>query len=274
MDKGVDHEADCLAEYRRKDRTVYEVPEQRTGRAVRRLGGPGRQSFRFGVDVIYQMPFIHDGVRGIADFLVRVEDPEPGFCRYEPVDAKLARSEGKPGHVLQLCFYADALEALTGCSAEVAPPVARLRADGVPGQPTSSGPTGAGCAAAGALVDASGGQETAPEPCPHCDFCEFQETCTAEWRETDSLIYVAGIRRTDRDRLEEAGVETLGLWPRLPDPVPGVRPERLDRLVEQASLQVEARDDPGPTARRSSIIDRPRSDVGPWLRAPARTRRG
>jgi len=32
----------------------------------------------------------------------------------KPVDAKLTRIEGKPGHVLQLCFYADALEAVTG----------------------------------------------------------------------------------------------------------------------------------------------------------------
>ena len=30
--------------------------------------------------------------------------------RYEPVDAKLARAEAKPGHVLQLCFYAEALD--------------------------------------------------------------------------------------------------------------------------------------------------------------------
>ena len=36
---------------------------------------------------------------------------------YEPVDAKLARVEAKPGHVLQLCFYADAIEAVTGVTA-------------------------------------------------------------------------------------------------------------------------------------------------------------
>ena len=30
---------------------------------------------------------------------------------YEPVDAKLARSEAKVGHVLQLCFYAEAIAA-------------------------------------------------------------------------------------------------------------------------------------------------------------------
>lgn len=57
------------------------------------------------------MPFIHDGIRGIADFVVRTTDPVTGGVSYEPVDAKLTRFDAKPGHVLQLCFYAEAIEA-------------------------------------------------------------------------------------------------------------------------------------------------------------------
>ena len=68
-----------------------------------------------GHDVISQMPFVHDGMRGIADFLVRVDGGAGGASTYEPVDAKLARVEAKPGHVLQLCFYADALARRHGC---------------------------------------------------------------------------------------------------------------------------------------------------------------
>ena len=30
------------------------------------------------------------------------------------MDAKLARIDAKPGHILQLCFYADAIEQMTG----------------------------------------------------------------------------------------------------------------------------------------------------------------
>ena len=107
VEKGLQHEVDCLAEYRRRASTFSRSRPDETGEPfadwVIRVGNP----FRAGYDVIYQMPFIHEGVRGIADFLVRVEDPEAGTCAYEPVDAKLARSEGKPGHVLQLCFYAE-----------------------------------------------------------------------------------------------------------------------------------------------------------------------
>ena len=77
---------------------------------VERVGNPMAD----GHDVVFQMPFVHDGIRGIADFLVRTVDPDTGAVTYEPVDAKLARNEAKPGHVLQLCFYAEALTALTG----------------------------------------------------------------------------------------------------------------------------------------------------------------
>ena len=113
-EKGLQHEADCLAEYIRQGKSVLEVPPRERGEGfgawVARVGNPFDQAY----DVIYQMPLVHQGVRGIADFLVRVDDPTTGHSCYEPVDAKLARTEAKPGHVLQLCFYADALRSMTG----------------------------------------------------------------------------------------------------------------------------------------------------------------
>ena len=218
---------------------VFEVPGRDRGEPfadwVDRIGNP----LDSGHDVIYQMPFIHEGIRGIADFLVRVDDPDPDTCAWEPVDAKLARSEAKPGHVLQLCFYAEALEALTGrppkrihlwlgsgkteslLTEEFQPYWRRLRS-----QLT-------------ALLDEdSADRETVPEPCAHCDFCEFHETCTKEWRDSDSLIYVAGhpgCRPSPGWRMP-----AWRHWASSPsdqDPVDGLPPERLSRLVEQASLQ-------------------------------------
>jgi predicted RecB family nuclease len=244
VDKGLQHEADCLAEYRRRGGSIYEVPARRASESfaawVDRIGDP----FESGYDVIYQMPFIHDGVRGIADFLIRVENPDPGGCTYEPVDAKLARSEGKPGHVLQLCFYADALQGATGLTPkhvhlwlgsghmesllleQFRPYWNRLRS-----QLTVL------------LDDNSVDAETHPEPCAYCDFCEFNENCSSEWRDSDSLIYVAGIRGVDRNGLESSGVETLGQLAVLNRPVDAIQPERLTRLIDQASLQAQARTD-------------------------------
>ena len=86
--------------------------------------------------------------------------------------------------------------------------------------------------------------DTRPLPCDHCAFCEFAAICDAQWRDEDSLTYVAGIRSNDVLDLEESGVATLaGLATHVGD-VPSIRAERLERLVTQAALQVEARDHP------------------------------
>jgi len=72
MDKGEAHERDCLAEYRQQGLSVLEVPARMPRESfadwVLRVGDP----FDEGYDVIFQMPFIHGGIRGIADFLIRV----------------------------------------------------------------------------------------------------------------------------------------------------------------------------------------------------------
>ncbi len=239
--RGLQHEADCLAEYTRQGKTILEVPARRSGEAftdwVDRVGDP----FGQGWDVIYQMPFVHEGVRGIADFLVRMEDADTGEA-YEPVDAKLARVEAKPGHVLQLCFYADAIEALTGARprrmhlwlgsgrvetltvGEFRPYWNRIRRQ-----------------LAKVLTDSPANQATVPEPCDHCAFCEFFDLCTEQWRTEDSLIYVAGIRRTERALLEAEGVSTLGALAACDRAIGGIRVERLARLVDQATLQAVAR---------------------------------
>ncbi len=245
VDKGLDHEAECLAEYRHQGRSVLEVPERRRGEPfaawIDRIGDP----LASGRDVIYQMPFMHGGVRGIADFLVRAEHAESGFGLYEPVDAKLARSEGKPGHVLQLCFYADALEAATG-----SPPkfihlwLGSGRIQSLPVKEFRPYWNRLRTLLAAVIDDEQGDGETYPEPCAHCEFCEFHDTCTTDWRESDSLTFVAGIRGVDRVGLESSGVETLAQLAVRGRPVEGLQPERLRRLVDQASLQVQTRLDP------------------------------
>ena len=240
LDKGKEHEAACLEAYRAQGKRVLVIPDRPEGEAfadwVARVGNP----FTDDVDLVYQMPFVHDGVRGIADFVERRVD-EHGVTRWEPVDAKLARKEAKPGHVLQLCFYADAIEALTGTTPErlsvwlgrgdfetvllqeVRPYWRRLRL-----QLTR-------------LLDADEPADTEPVKCNHCQFCTFEHTCEAVWREQDSLQFVAGILKTDRERLVAAEVPTMASLAALDDDVDGVRPERLERLVRQAVLQVERR---------------------------------
>jgi uncharacterized protein len=244
IEKGSTHERNCLMELENDGRFVYQVPGRNADETflqwVARIGNPMER----GYDVIYQMPFVHEGIRGIADFLVRVQSPEDGYCDYEPVDAKLTRVEGKPGHVLQLCFYADALEALTGAPPremhlwlgsglqeslrveEFRPYWRRLRRQ------------------LAQLLNRDRIEGTRPEPCNHCDYCEFNSVCDARWREEDSLVYVANIRRPEWLALEADGVRTVVELSTRREAVPELHDESLARLSRQAALQVTSRRNP------------------------------
>ncbi|MGV0767874.1 TM0106 family RecB-like putative nuclease [Mycolicibacterium sp. XJ647] len=244
LKKGLAHEHDCLADYIRQEKRIFNVPEPAKGQTfadwVSEVGNPLDGDY----DVVYQMPFLHNGIRGIADFVVRVTDPNTGAASYEPVDVKLTRVEAKPGHVLQLCFYADAIAALTGRRPEHmhiwlgSGEMETLRVRDfrsywrrLQGQ------------LAVALADGPQA-DTVAEQCSHCEFCEFQPTCEMYWRETDSLIYVANIRKTDREGLVEADVATLTALAACDGEVHGLDPDRVNRLRGQAALQLTAREQP------------------------------
>jgi len=245
LDKGLQHEAECLAEYRRQGKSVFDVPPRGPREPfqawVDRIGDP----FADGWDVIYQLPMIHKGIRGVADFLVRVEHPVTGFAAYEPVDAKLARSEAKPGHVLQLCFYAEAIHAALGV------PPHQLHVWLGSGQVESLLASDVGAywrrmrSQLAALLDEDRDHaQTAGARCDHCAFCEFSDLCISEWRSADSLVFLSGFRSQDRDPLATAGVSTLSGLAARTEAVSGVRVERMERLVGQAVLQVQAREAP------------------------------
>ncbi len=246
VEKGNQHESGCLEDYEAMGKTIYEVPGRNRGEDflvwVARIGNP----MELGYDVVYQMPFVHDGIRGIADFLVRREAPIEGFALYEPVDAKLTRNYAKPGHVLQLCFYAEAMAALVGLAPhsmhiwlgsgttqalvveDFAPYWRRLRRQ----LEVLLGDEGADVA-------------TRPRPCESCEYCEFSGHCERQWRAEDSLAFVANTRQSERDALEESGVRTVVELSRRREPVANLRDEKLARLTRQAALQVASRETPG-----------------------------
>ena len=215
--KGMDHEAAVLDGYRAEGKSVFVVPEQDKEHGesfeawVERVGNPMAD----GHDVVFQMPFVHDGIRGIADFLVRTVDPDTGAVSYEPVDAKLARNEAKPGHVLQLCFYAEALGALTGARPDARAHLPRFgsgRDD--PRRPTCCR-TGAACASSWPRWSTRR-RSTTPSPSP----ATTASSASSSWcvrssgAQADSLVYVAGVRPADRLTLRAGHVGRSPAWPR------------------------------------------------------------
>src|SRR5262249_815313 len=143
--------------------------------------------------VIVQAPLGNDDFSGIADVLLRFEEPSAlGAYSYEPVDTKLAR-ETRAGTILQLCTYCEMLSAMQGAQpvrfhvvtpdAEEAYRTAdfaayfrlirsRLRS---------------------AVTDVPV-PATYPDPVTHCDVCNYWKHCGGQRRRDDHPSLIADIR--------------------------------------------------------------------------------
>ena len=94
------------------------------------------------------------------------------------------------------------------------------------------------------LIDAPPVDDTFPEPCDHCQFCQFEMVCEAQWRAADSLVHVAGVRPADRVTLRAGHIGTIARLAALDREIPDLDESRRDRFVRQAKLQVAAREHP------------------------------
>lgn len=95
------------------------------------------------------------------------------------------------------------------------------------------------------ICDAGGGEETYPQPCPHCDVCRWFRECDAQRRGDDHLSLVAGITRLQRSQLDAWDTGTMAKLAVLPipleqKPLHGSR-ESYERVREQARVQVQGR---------------------------------
>ena len=193
-----------------------------------------------GADVIYQAVFVDGDWRGIADFIVRVEQPSAlGAWSYEAWDTKLARHT-KPYFVLQLCFYTGQIARLQGVTPEGMVVVLgtgehdRLLARDFDAYYRS---------VRRRFIDAANSDRvTYPYPVAHCALCEHAIDCERRWHEDDHPSQVAGIRGDQVHLLNEDGVRTVaGLSVIDPARRIGIGTSTLERLRHQAALQTEHR---------------------------------
>lgn len=207
------------------------------------------EAMRSGAEVIYQGCLFDGTWLGYPDFLRRVDRPSDlGDWSYEVIDAKLAR-EAKGGALLQLCVYSDLLEGIQG----MAPERAHLALGG-PEQHTETFRLADYAAYYRSVkarfeqivAQADGELPFAPDPVPHCEICAWKTRCDRERHEADHLALVTGITRRQRQALRERDVTTMASLAALPLPVEppldGVGKVSIERIREQARIQVEGRE--------------------------------
>ena len=229
--KGDEHEASYLTSLGEQVVWMSDAREIGWEAAARQTA----QAVTDGVPVIYQAAFVDGDWRGVADFLERTSEGS-----YEVVDTKLAR-RAKPAHVLQLCFYTEQLARIQGQW-----PEAMHIVNGLGDRETFRPDDFLAYyrrLRERFLAAVGNGRATYPYPVDHCSLCDFLALCKDRWRRDDHLSLVAGISRTQVDRLSAAGIPTLqGLATFTSDTkIPKFRGQTLTKLREQAALQLHRR---------------------------------
>jgi uncharacterized protein len=235
--KGHAHEAGFLESLKSAGRSIGSIDKDRLSFDEAILAT--RRALAEGHDYIYQAALAGGRWSGYADFLERVGRPSRlGAFSYEIIDTKLKRSPD-PKYVLQLALYSDLLAEAQGVAPESIHIVLgdrrrvtlrladyRAYASGLRRRLEQ-------------FIDTL--PATRPEPVPACVLCRWREHCGEVWDRADDLCLVPGIRKSQRQKLEAAGVTTIGALAANASKVPRLADETLAKLRAQARLRAARR---------------------------------
>src|SRR6266508_6137401 len=237
-DKGMQHEASVLAKL-----------EAQHGRAVRfeheKDGANTLAALQSGKTLIYQGRLDHGNWHGYPDFLLRSETPSRlGSWSYRPLDSKLARS-AKPYFLIQLCAYAQYLEAIQ----DIRPPqlgfvlgtgeerwfeterffyfYRHLRDTFLEFQESFD-------------------PAAQPDPALERSWGRWETVAQEILKARDDLALVARMTRSQIKRLRAHGIATCAALVTSTGRVPRVSDDVLARLRRQARLQIASRGKPVP----------------------------
>jgi predicted RecB family nuclease len=248
---GHEHEQSILSGYKTSNRGLVEIAKEHfeTARTATLT------AIKDKAPIIYQAA-LQDGVfAGFADFLILDRS-----TKYQVWDTKLALSP-KPYYPVQLCCYSEMLTAMTG-----------------QGMPERIGVIlGNGERVEFRVEDFihyyrhikdgfmamqkafSGNMDDCPEPLPHAEHGRWTSYAEKFFLEKDHLVQVAGISVGQIKTLKVAGIATMaGLAAASGKLVHKLDSGRLEKLVSQARLQSETRDD-----RKAKPDAKPRYEVLP-----------
>jgi uncharacterized protein len=188
-----------------------------------------------GAAIVFQAAFFDGTFHGLADFLVRVDQPD-GTWAYEPADTKFAR-HAKVEALLQLASYAFQVEQMGFARPEQ---VHLWLGDG-----TQSSHRNADLrpvyvdrtARIRALLDAP--IEVPEWGVDEVRWCGWCSHCRAAADARSDVLLVAGMRAEQRRKLVAAGIDTIAELAAAPGPPPGLGAETFAKLQAQAVLQAK-----------------------------------
>ena len=236
--RGLEHEAAHLATLRSREPALVEI-----GRNSGEYDAHAATltAMHAGAPIIFQGELRAAQWMGISDFLHRAPGASQlGDYFYEPWDTKLAR-RAKPYFILQLCAYADMLEAVQGHRPD--------RFGFIFGDQSEATFQTADFwnyyqRLKRSFESFQRDWNAGKRPDPALDRTHGRWTATAEQilAEVDDLSLVAGITRSQIIRLRDAGIDTVAKLAECDGvDVPRMTRATLDKLQMQAEMQVASR---------------------------------
>ena len=235
-DKGYAHEDKQEAEFLAQGKSVVKITSKHEQAIEDTL-----MAMKQGADVIIQAYLKLEPFYGYADFLVKVPGAsELGDYHYEVWDTKLASSV-KPKFMMQLCCYAEMLESIQGVLPKSL--TVSLGNDNKATYQTINYFAYYQQLKKQFLNEQSQFIPTNfPDPYDSKSYLDWSEYAEAYLEECDHLSLVANIRRSQVQKLEQAGIMTLTeLANSELLEVPKISPEVFTRLKTQAQYQLKSR---------------------------------
>ena len=236
-ERGINFENSFLSDLETKGYVIIKISQDDPEARQRTIDAMSK-----GVDYIYQARLSNDKWQGWADFLIKVNQPSDlGDWSYEVIDTKLS-TETRAGTILQIALYSEIIAEIQGVLPEnmyVRTPeseivyrvndyISYLRLIKKRLEIAIATPL-----------------KTYPEPCSHCDICNWWEHCNSIRRKDDHLSFIAGMGTSQIKEVKLHGITTLQGMAEIPLPIP-FKPnkgskETFTKLREQARVQNETR---------------------------------
>ena len=245
-DAGNKHEAAFVKELETQGRELCRIQ----GDDKNETAAATQQAMSEGRAIIFQAHLTRPPFAGYADFLVRTSiDP----ILYEVWDTKLAK-RAKPYYLIQLCCYAEMLEAVQGKPPEFVAVIlgdgkrARFRTDDYWFYYQQLK------AAFLKQMDEFDPDADHPVPDPRADHGRWQSHAKEWLLDRDHLFQVANIAVSQIQKLNHAGIETMAqLAQSKKSRIPQLNDDTYLRLVSQAAIQLKTREAQAKTQDGSEV---------------------
>lgn len=230
--KSLKYKSACFQKLKDEGKNITQIP---ANLSLKRRYELTIKAIKAGQDIIYQAVLLKKPWSATIDFLLKTQKPSSlGNYSYEAHNIKLGHAV-KPEYILQLCTASYLIEQQQSQRPEY---MHLTLGNGQPQSFKTSDFFHYYLYNKKRFEDHVRNLPTAsePEPCKHCNFCNWKEHCSQHWEQNNHLSLIANIQRSQIKKLNKANIYTVEELASTTQSH-GLNPDTFERLQSQAKLQ-------------------------------------